>query len=343
MLEQEPALALPGQAALTLALAPTRARRVVRFLALVWFLGGCSTVADVTGTATQDDMTQLRADVTALQLNLQRFRADVDRQMSQVDPHARDQARETQRQLEELARRLDGLATTMTTLTTRVDQMAGRVDALSRRAAAPGTPSPAPATPAPAPATPRAASPAPPAPASPAPQRPVTAAPSVAPAAPPPTATPSAPPARTTPTTGPIQPQDIYQTAYLDFSKGSYQRAIDGFREFLRRFPDHELAGSAQYWIGEAYFSLARTETTAGQNDRAKGLLEQAVQEYRKVIANYPRGDKAPTALYKEALALIELKQPALAQQRLQYLIENFPQAEETPLAREKLASLKSG
>jgi TolA-binding protein len=146
-----------------------------------------------------------------------------------------------------------------------------------------------------------------------------------------------------TPTTGPLQPQDIYQAAYLDFSKGSYQRAIDGFREFLRRFPDHELAGSGQYWIGEAYFSLARTETTAGQGDRAKSSLEQAVQEYRKVVANYPRGDKAPTALYKEALALIELKQPALAQQRLQYLIENFPQAEETPLAREKLSSLKSG
>jgi len=42
-----------------------------------------------------------------------------------------------------------------------------------------------------------------------------------------------------------------------------------------------------------------------------------------------------------EALALIELKQPQVAQARLQYLVDNFPQAEETPLARERLAVLK--
>jgi TolA-binding protein len=60
------------------------------------------------------------------------------------------------------------------------------------------------------------------------------------------------------------------------------------------------------------------------------------------VVANYPRGEKAPTALYKEALALIELKQPALAQQRLEYLVANFPQAEETPLARERLVTIKA-
>ena len=38
----------------------------------------------------------------------------------------------------------------------------------------------------------------------------------------------------------------------------------------------------------------------------------------------------------------MELKQPALAQSRLQYLVDNFPQAEETPLARERLTNLKT-
>ena len=60
------------------------------------------------------------------------------------------------------------------------------------------------------------------------------------------------------------------------------------------------------------------------------------------MVANYPRGEKVPAALFKEALTLIDLKQPVLAQARLQYLIDNFPQAEETPLARDRLASLKS-
>jgi TolA-binding protein len=143
------------------------------------------------------------------------------------------------------------------------------------------------------------------------------------------------------PTTNALQPQDIYQAAYLDFSKGSYALAIAGFREFLRRFPDQPLAGAAQYWIGEAHVALARGYANAGQAPQATEALEQAVQEFRKVLANYPRSDKAPASLYKEALALLELKQTDAAQQRLQYLVETFPQSEESVLARERLAALR--
>ena len=113
-----------------------------------------------------------------------------------------------------------------------------------------------------------------------------------------------------------------------------------GFREFVRRHPDAALADQAQYWVGESLFSQARASLAAGQSDKATRELEQAVQEFRRVSLNYPRGDKVPTALYKEALALLELKQPRLAQTRLQYLLDNFPQSEEAPLAKERLANL---
>jgi tol-pal system protein YbgF len=179
-----------------------------------------------------------------------------------------------------------------------------------------------------------AATPQPPVPSTAVPA-PVTPAPAtVAPA-------PGAPPATSRPTTNALQPQDIYQAAYLDYSKGSYALAIAGFREFLRRFPDQALAGAAQYWIGEAQFSLARSYLNSGQAEKTNEALEQAVQEFRKVLASYPRSDKAPTALYKEALALFDLKQPAGAQARLQYLVDTFPQSEESALARERLAALK--
>ena len=276
----------------------------------VALLAGCAGVAEVTGTATQQDVMQLRADVTALQTTVARARAEAETASTELDRRVKEQLSESERQTAALTRRLDGLATTLTALTTRIDQLAARVDALTRqlRAAAPP-----PKPPAPGPAT----------------------APTPAPAAPL-----AAVPSR--PTTGALQPQDIYQAAYLDFSKGSYSLAIAGFREFLRRYPEHELANNAQYWIGEAYLSLARGYANAGQGERASESLEQAVQEFKKVLANYPRGDKTPTALYKEALALIDLKQPGLAQARLQYLVENFPQAVETPLARERLAALRA-
>ena len=271
-------------------------------------LGGCSGVAEVTGTATQQDLMQIRADVTQLQMAMQRARADLDKQSTGVDARVNEQAAQSQRQANDLARRLEALSTSVTSLSGKVDELASRVEALSRRAAAPATPPPS---------APRAA---------------------------PPTAPAPAPPGTgSRPATGAIQPQDVYQTAYIDYSKGSYPLAIAGFKEFLRRYPDHDLADNAQYWVGEAHFSVARGHMNANQADKAKEELERAVQEFRKVIANYPRGDKAPTALYKEALALVELKQPALAQSRLQYLIDNFPQADEVPLARERLTALKGG
>ena len=135
--------------------------------------------------------------------------------------------------------------------------------------------------------------------------------------------------------------EESYQAAYLDFSRGRYELAMSGFRDFLRRYPDSPLADSAQYGIGESYYSVATAATAQGQTDKATRALEQAVQEFRKVIVIYPRGSKVPSALYKEALSLTELKQTALARARLQYLVDHFPQSEEAPLAKERLAALK--
>lgn len=268
-------------------------------------LGGCATAADVTGTATREDVVLLRADIVALQTSVRQARAQADALGSQVDSRVREQATETQKQVAALASRLDALATGVRSLGSRLDDLSARLETLSRqqRSAPPARPAP-----------PAAGAPAP---------------------------VPPSPPATSRPATGSLQPQDIYQAAYLDFSKGSYKLAIAGFREFLRRYPEDPLAQNAQYWVGEAHVSLARGALNAGQPERAKEEFEQAVQEFRKVIANYPRGDKAPSSLYKEALVLIELKQPQVAQARLQYLVDNFPQAAETPLARERLASLK--
>jgi tol-pal system protein YbgF len=287
----------------------------MRLVPALLLLGGCAGVADVTGTATLQDIAQVRAELATVQQSVVRSRTDTERVIGQLDARMRQDAAERDRHSADVAQRLDGLATSLTALTARLDELSGRVENLARQQRAAATPPPAP-RPAPTPPQPSSTPPAsgqPPAPAT----------------------------AGARPSTSALQPQDIYQTAYIDFSKGSYALAMAGFREFLRRFPDHPLAGNAQYWIGEAQFSLARGYANGNDTEHAREALEQAVQEFRKVIANYPRGEKAPAALYKEALALIDLKQPVVAQQRLQYLVDNFPQAEETPLARERLAALK--
>ena len=285
------------------------ARGRCALLLAVLLLGGCASVQDVTGVATQQDLVQLRTDVTIAQQRAQRALGEAEAALAQAQRRERERDGEAERRLAALAERVDALTSSLTTLSGQLDELNSRVDALSRQ--------------------PRAAAPAPTATRSP------SAVPSVPAAAPPPAA------GGNRPTTNALQPQDIYQAAYLDFSKGSYALAIAGFREFLRRFPDQALAGAAQYWIGEAHFSLARGYANAGQTPQANEALEQAMQEFRKVLANYPRSDKAPASLYKEALVLLELNQPAVAQQRLQYLVETFPQSEEAALARERLSALR--
>jgi tol-pal system protein YbgF len=291
---------------------------------------------EATGVATQQDLLQLRQEMIAAQ-QAQRSRVDPDALSAQIDKRVREQSGERDRQVATLKGQVESLNDTLTTLTTRIEELNTRVENLNRqaRAAAPAAGAQAATTPRPPSTGPAAGGPTGPAAAGPTGP---AAGPTITTT--PPTGSVAAVPPR--PTTGALQPQDIYQAAYIDFSKGSYSLAIAGFREFLRRYPDHELAGSAQYWIGEAYLALARGFTDSSQGDKANESLEQAVQEFKKVQANYPRADKVPTALYKEALALIDLKQPALAQARLQYLVDNFPRAEETSMARERLSSLKS-
>jgi TolA-binding protein len=256
--------------------------------------------ADSTGEALQQDVAQLRQDLNALTLSVHRGRGDTEAVLSQLDRRTREGSAESSRQMGALSTRVDTLSTELTRVSARLDELSRRIEALSRELASRPAPTPSPGGPAPA-----------------------------------------APGAAGVPrSSGGPTPQQAYQAAYLDFSKGNYPLAVAGFREFVRRYPDAALADQAQYWVGESLFSQARASLAAGQTDKATRELEQAVQEFRRVSLNYPRGDKVPTALYKEALALLELKQTRLAQTRLQYLLDNFPQSEEAPLARERLANL---
>jgi TolA-binding protein len=309
-------------------------------LLAIALLAGCAHVQDVTGVATQQDLVQVQTDVTIAQQRAQRALGEAEAALAQVQRRERERDADTEQRLAALSQRVEALTASVTTLSSQVDELNGRLEGISRQprgsVPAPGTTA-RPVAPVPgATATPSTATPSPVPPNSTAPS--TTATP---PAGTPPTATPSPPVVASRPTTNALQPQDIYQAAYLDFSKGSYALAIAGFREFLRRFPDQPLAGAAQYWIGEAQFALAHGYANAGQTQQANEALEQAVQEFRKVLANYPRSDKAPASLYKEALVLLEMKQPDAAQQRLQYLVDTFPQSEESTLARERLAALR--
>ena len=249
-----------------------------------------------------DATTALQQDVAQLRQDLNALTLAVHRGRGDTDTVVGQLDRRTREQGAEQGRQIATLTSRVDQLSAEVSRMAARVDELAQRVETLSRELAA---------------------------RPGPAAPGGAPPAP------SAPRGA-----GGPSPEQAYQAAYLDFSKGNYPLAIAGFREFVRRYPDSPLADQAQYWVGESFFSQARASQASGQTDKATRELEQAVQEFRRLALNYPRGERVPTALYKEALALLELKQTRLAQARLQYLLDNFPQSEEAPLAKERLATL---
>src|SRR6185295_4971041 len=151
VLGPEPSRPLARQAAL--ASADPAARRARRLLA-AWLpavlLSGCTSVADVTGTATQSDLMQLRGEVAAAQQAAQRAKSEAETAaLRAVDARLRAQGADGERDVTGLNRRLDGLATTLTELSARVDELASRVDALGRQVRGPGGITAPPSTPTP--------------------------------------------------------------------------------------------------------------------------------------------------------------------------------------------------
>jgi tol-pal system protein YbgF len=120
---------------------------------------------------------------------------------------------------------------------------------------------------------------------------------------------------------------DLYRDAYETFQKGDLEGARRKFEAFLKQYPNTELSDNAQFWIGETYY--------------LKKDFEKAILEYEKAIAKYPEGDKIPAALFKQALAFLELGDKTNARSLLKRVIERYPHSEQAEMAKKKLETIK--
>ncbi len=120
--------------------------------------------------------------------------------------------------------------------------------------------------------------------------------------------------------------EQIYDQAYRDVTRGSYGLAVAGFNEFLRLFPEHDLADNAQYWLGECRYV---------QDD-----ISGASAEFQKVLSRYPDGDKVAAAHLKLGYSALRMNDKDEARRQFNELIRKFPTSEEARSARAKLATL---
>jgi tol-pal system protein YbgF len=114
----------------------------------------------------------------------------------------------------------------------------------------------------------------------------------------------------------------LYQAAYQELMEDNYQLALSDLRVFLERFPRTRLSDNAQYWIGEVYYEQKQ--------------FSVAVDEFRRVIDEYPDQDKVPAAYYKLALSFRALRDPATARRYLDLLTTRYPDSREAQLAKER-------
>ncbi len=117
-----------------------------------------------------------------------------------------------------------------------------------------------------------------------------------------------------------------YTHAFDALKTTDYAGAIARFREFLRSYPQSQLAGNAQYWLGEAYYVT---------HD-----YDNAVVAFRAVGEQYPQSPKVADALVKLGLTQIDQKKLVEARATLKQVVQRFPGTDAAKLATTRLQTI---
>ena len=118
----------------------------------------------------------------------------------------------------------------------------------------------------------------------------------------------------------------LYASARRDFESGKYDLSRQEFQDYLKYYADTDLAGNAQFYLGEISY--------------AQGDYSQAVAAYDRVLLNYPKSFKVAPARLKKGLALLEMGQQSSAVRELREVVRRHPGTDEARRANAKLHEL---
>jgi tol-pal system protein YbgF len=121
-------------------------------------------------------------------------------------------------------------------------------------------------------------------------------------------------------------PARAYKEAYDLLRGGQHDAAAGKLREFVRRFPKHEYADNAQYWLGETFYDRKR--------------YAEAAVEFKSAVERFPLGNKAPDALLKLGYCLVAMGDTKKGRAVLETVPETYPRTEAARLAGERLVEL---
>ena len=113
----------------------------------------------------------------------------------------------------------------------------------------------------------------------------------------------------------PDSPESLYERSNESLLRRQFSDAEAGFRTFIEKFPEHSLAGSAQYWLGETYYA---------QSD-----FRQAAQAFLQGYKQYPKSRRAADSLLKLGISLNRLGQKQQACASYDAVSSEYPKAVE--------------
>ena len=108
-------------------------------------------------------------------------------------------------------------------------------------------------------------------------------------------------------------PDDLFLRAENSLLQLQYADAESGFKDFLSKYPDHNLAGSAEFKLGETYYA---------QQD-----YTSAAKAYLTGYKQFPKSRRAPDSLLKLGLSLSRLGQKDQACAALNSVGDEYPNA----------------
>jgi tol-pal system protein YbgF len=121
-------------------------------------------------------------------------------------------------------------------------------------------------------------------------------------------------------------PDVLYNNALRDYNGAKNDLAIQEFSDYVKFYPNTDLAGNCYFYLGEIQFR--------------QGNYQQAEQSYDQVLQNFPTGTKVASAQLKKGFSLIELGKQDDGVQELRHLIQRYPKSPEALQARERLRKL---
>ena len=121
-------------------------------------------------------------------------------------------------------------------------------------------------------------------------------------------------------------PDVLYNNALRDYNGAKNDLALQEFSDYIKFYPNTDLAGNAYYYLGEIQFREAN--------------YQQAEQSYDQVLQNFPSGNKAASAQLKKGFSLIELGKQDEGVTELRRLIQRYPHSPEALQARDRLRKL---